>query len=339
MATAIQQFDRLQLGKESAKGTLVAATRQIVGMHSFHEEQEVYRDNYPRGYRSNVGGAGTIVRKGVTIECQGDLSAQDVLWPLSTGVLGAVSPSTVDTSGKQWLFTPELTTAVQTVDSATVEFLMGDGTTNHYYGEAGYCLTESFKFDWAFNQIAKMNWKMFGRARQTDTPTSSLVPYPTRETLASNMLVVSLDTTWAGLGGTALTGIIRSASFDCKTGLSPDYTLAGRSDVDMTGHKVGVLSAMLNLTMEMDATGAARFTNWRANSLVFIRLLNTGSVVGGTTQKQGIQIDGCYRFTAAPATSNDGDQKLVACSLESVLDVTSSKTLEFTVTNALASIA
>lgn len=311
---------------------------QVPGDHNFNEEQDYYRDNYPRGYRSNVGGAGIITRKGCAIDVQTELSAEDILWPLSTGVLGGVSPSTSDTSAKTWSHNPQLTTAVQTVDSATVEYLEGDGTTNHYYAECGYALTESFKIDWAYNQAAKLSWKMFGRARQSDTPTGSLTPYSTREVLASNACGVYWDTSWAGLGGTQLQGILRSGSIEVKTGLGPDYTMDARTDVDMTGHKVGVISAVLNLVMELDATGAARITNWRANSLVFVRLKNLGSLAGAATVYRTVQIDGCYRFTAAPAKSDDGSQRLVAVSLESVLDTTSNKTLEFTAINKLASL-
>ncbi|MGI8423585.1 MAG: phage tail tube protein [Chloroflexota bacterium] len=340
MATAIRQFDRLNVGIEvvSTKGVLVPATRQIVGEHTFSEEQDFYRDSYPRGFRANVGGAGTIIRKGAMLEVSGDLSAQDVLWPLMTGVLGSVAPATVDTTGKTWTFTPELATGVPVVQSATTEFVRADGVTNHYYGEAGYMMTESFKFDWAFNQIAKMSWKMFGRARQTGAPTGGVVPYPTRETLASNTLVTSWDTTWAGLGGTPVAGIIRSASFECKSGYAANYTLAGRADVDMTGHKAGEITGTLNIVMEFDATAAAKFALWRSNSLVFIRLLNTGSLVGAATVLQGLQIDGAYRFVGSPSFSADGDQVTMTAQLESVLDVTSSKSLDFVVTNALAAI-
>jgi hypothetical protein len=340
MVTALTQFERLQLGIEvvTTKGTAVPATRQIVGNHAFSEEQDFYRSPYPAGFLANVGGAGTIMRKGVAVDIDTELSAEDVLWPLMTGVLGSVTPSTVDTSGKSWLFTPQLTTGVKTIQSATAEFIRGDGTTNHYYGESSYLMTESFKFDWNFNQIAKMGARMFGRARQTDTPTSSLVPYATREALASNTLTIYWDTTYAGLGGTPVTGIVRSCSFDCKTGYEPDYTIEGRTDVDMTVHKVGPITANLSMVLEFDATAAAKFVLYRSNSLVYIRLKNTGSLCGAVSAVRTVQVDGAYRFTASPTFTQDGSQVLMNATLESVYDTTGTKTLEFTAINALAAI-
>ena len=341
MATSIMQFEKLQLGIEvvSTKGTRVPATIQIPGDHAFTEDQEIYRDAYPRGFRSNVGGAGVIIRKGTGLDIQTELSAEDAMWPLTTGVLGSVAASTSDTTAKTYVYTPELTTAVQTVQSATVEFLRGDGTTNHYYGESGYNMTESFKFDWAYNQIAKMGVKMFGRARQSDTVTAALAPYTTREALAANTLVVSWDTTWAGLGGNALTGIVRSAVFECMTGLAPDYTIEGRTDVDMTNHKVGAISATLDLVMEFDSLAAAKYVLWRSNSLVYVRLKNTGSLAGAATAFRTVQVDGAYRFMGNPSFSADGDQVLMTAKLESVFDVTAAKTLEFTLINKVATIA
>lgn len=342
MATALQVFDKLQVGIEAvgAKGTLVAATRQLIGNHGWSEEQDFYRSPYPAGYRATPGGAGVIMRKGVSLDIETELSAEDALWPLMTGVLGSVSPSTSDTTAKTWVFSPELTTAAVTIQSLTAEFIHGDGTTNHYYGESGYMLTQEFSYEWAYNQVAKMKAKLFGRARQTDTPTPALVPYPTREALVSNALIVSLDTTWAGLGGSALTGIVRSANFVCQTGYAPDYTLAGRSDVDHTGHKVGMIGGTLSLVMEFDANGAAAaLTNWRANNIVFIRLKNTGSLAGAATVYRTVQVDGAYRFVSTPTFSADGEQVLVTVSLEAVRDTTANKILEFTAINKLAAIA
>lgn len=342
MATSLTQFEKLQLGIEvvGTKGTIVPATVQIVGNHNMLEEMDIYRDNYPRGFRSNVGGLGSIMRKAISLDVQTELSAEDILWPLMTGVLGSVAASTSDTSAKTYVFTPELATAVATIQSATAEFVRGDGTTNHYTGQSGYCMTESFKIDWVYNQVAKLGWKMFGRARQSGAPTGSLAPYTTREALVSNGFGLYWDTSWANLGNTQVTGIIRSASFECKTGFAPDYTLDARADRDMVSHKVGVIGATLNVVVEFDAAGATKFGLWRANTpLNWIRLKNTGSLAGAATVLRTVQIDGCYRFVGQPTFSADGDQVLMTANLESVYDTTGTKTLEFTAINKLATIS
>lgn len=336
MATSLRAFNKLQIGIESTKGTLVAATRVIRGDHGFDENVETYRPDYPEAVRANVGGAGVIVAKGVDVHVETDLTAEEILWPLLTGVKGAVSPAGAG-ADKTWTFTPELTTAVQTVDAATVEMLQGDGTTNHFAGEAGYALTRGFKIDWGLKAPAKLSWDMFARARQTTTPTSSLVVYTTREILVSPLLSVYADTSWAGLGGTQINGIVRKATIEVMTGLEPDHDIgSARADLDYYQHKVGDIAAKLSITMAFDSVGATRFASYRANDLVYIRLKNTGNTIGSGVKT--VQIDGAYRFTATPKFSADGKQVLCAFELESVYDATGTKTLEFVAINGLAAV-
>lgn len=336
MATAIQPLNRLQLGIETTKGTLVAATRLIECDAKVIEEIEYYRSNYPTGYRANTGGAGAVVMQGTRFEIPTDLTAEEILWPLLTGVRGGVSAVGAG-SDKTWTFTPQLTTGIPTLDAATVEAIRSDGSTNHYYGESGYGLTEGFTIEWAFNQAAKLTWKMFGRARQTGTPTGSLVVYPSREILVSNLLAFYLDTTWAGLGGTQLTGLMRSAKLEVSTGFMPDFTMDARTDKDFFEHAVGRLTAKLSFTMELDAVAAARLTERRANSVVFIRLKTTGSVIGAAVKT--VQVDGAYRWLGMDLNGVDGDQNLVTAELESVLETATFNTLLFTVINGLAAVA
>lgn len=337
MATAIHPFNKLQLGIESTKGTIVPATRVIQCDGALREVTERYRSARPQGVRATAGGAGTTLMHATSLEVETEATAEEILWPLLTGVKGGVT-GTGAGNAKTWLFTPEITTGVLTLDAATLEYLMGDGVTNHYYGESGYGLTSSFKLGWAFNQISTLGWTMFARRRQTGTPTSSLVVYTSREPLVSNLLALYLDTTWAGLGGTPVLTIVRSAEFECTTGIEADFTLDARSDLDHTGFKASSIGAKLALVLEFNATGTTVFANYRANDVVYIRLKNTGSAIAGGGNKT-IQIDGAYRFVEDPTFAADGDQMLMSASLEAVYDATGTKILEFTAINTLTAVA
>lgn len=337
MATALRSFNRLQIGEESTKGTLVAATRVLPGDWSYDEEQDFYRSAHPRGLRANVGGAGVITRKGVVIEGEQELTPQDILWPLHCGVLGGVTPATSGDE-EEWTFEPALTSGVPTIDSATIEFQRQDGSTVHYYGESGYCMCESFTISWAVNQVVRLRQRWFGRARQSSTITGSLTEYTGREPLVTNRMGMYLDTSWAGLGGSLLSGVNRSGSLEVMTGFTPDYTAEGRSDLDMSKHNVGLHVARLNFVHELDATGAARVANFRANDLVYIRL-NFPGAANIDSNPPVVRIDGAYRFVANPSFSDDGEQVLVGCSLESVYDTTGTKTMSYLVRNELGALA
>ena len=299
----------------------------------FTEEQDFYRPNYPRGQRATVGGAGVVTRQGTLITLESDLSPEDILWPLHCGIVGNQTPTVGPP--KVWTFTPVLT-AWPTLDSATIELVLGDGATNHYAREFGYALCRSMDFRWSVNEVAKLKTEWIARATQTSTPTAALTLYTGRESLVSNLLSVYRDTTWAGLGGTQLTGLIRSASLKVNTGLDADYTLDGRSDKDFTQHKVAAgLGGTLSLVLEFDSTGAARsFTDYRSNLIEYIRLKN----VGATAANSIVQIDGAFRFTSPPSLSYDGEVVLVSCDMEAVYDDTGSKIFVFTITNSTAAL-
>jgi hypothetical protein len=329
----LRQFNRLQVGRETTKGTLVAATRQLIGDHDMVEVMEFYRSNYPAGIVAPVGGAGVVVSRGTTISTESELSAEEVLWPLLTGVKGQVAP--VATGSEQlWTFTPEHLTGVKTLDTATLEMVRSDGVTNHYYGEAGYGMARSFGFDWTFNEVAKMKWELFGRARQTGTPTAALTPYTSREALVSNLCAIYLDTSWATLGTTLQQCVIRSVSYEYMTGLEPDYTMDGRTDADFCDHMVKEPGSKLTLELEFDSYGSTLFGKYRANELCYIRLKNTGSTI--TTNPKMVQVDGAYRFDAPPSFSETDDQVLMTATLEGVYDATGLKWAEFQVRNTLA---
>lgn len=345
MATAILPFRKLQAGIETTKGTLVAATRVLVGDIDFDEQQDFYRSAYPRGVRARVGGAGVITRKGSQVNVATDLNAEEVLWPLLCGVKGGVTGvqgGAGELTAYTWTFTPELSGAVPTLNAATLEVVESDGATNHRADEVGYGMCRRFGIEWTPDAVATMSYEFFARARQASTPTGSLTPYSSREPLVGAMSKTYLDTTGAGLGGTQLQALIRSGSFECVTGIEPNFTADGRSDRDFVNHKFAAgIMATLRLTLEFDATGAARaVTDFRDNDVVFIRNLFEGTIItDATTSRHTVRVDGAYRFASNPAISEDGDVVLVDMNLESVYDETWGKTLEFVAINALSAVA
>jgi hypothetical protein len=337
MTTATRHFDLIQLGEEATKGTAVPATVQIPATISIDEQESHYRSDHPRSVRATRGGVGVVTRKGMTVGIETELSPQDILWPLHTGVLGNVTPAGAG-ADKTWTFTPELTTSALTVDSATVELVIGDGTTNHYAREFAHGLTRSMSIRWSEEDVATLSWEMFGQASAVTTPTAALTPYSARQQLVSQMLSVYRDGTWAGLGGTQVLGVVRSADFALTTGLEPKLTLEGRANRDMSGFKVtGPLAATLDLVLEFDSVGEARsYAAFRSNSNEFIRLATVGDVLGGSNYQ--VRIDGSYRFASPPALQADGDLNLVGISLEAVYDETGTAQLEFVVVNDLSAL-
>ena len=156
--------------------------------------------------------------------------------------------------------------------------------------------------------------------------------------MVADQLAVFVDTSWAGLGGTQLSGVIRNAKFEYMAPFSPDFTLDQRVDLDMTKHQEsGGFKGRVDLLMELDATGAAQVASWRANDLQYIRLSNKGSLITGVIYKE-VRVDGAFRFPDDNKPNFSEDTRLVALSFDSFYDPTGTKTLEFTVVNKEATI-
>lgn len=331
MVTAIRQFDKFQIGIESTKGDLVAATDQLIANWDVNEIIDREYADYPRGQRATVGGDGLIVRHHTELTLDMDLTPQEIIYLLSCGVRGSVSPSGGG-DPYTWVFTPQLATAVVTVQSMTVELVRGDGTSNHYARELGYVMVSNLGFNWAFNQKATMSATLFGRRVQTTTPTGSLTAIAGREELPAALLAVTIDDAWSGLGGTAFTGIVRSVNLDIDTGLRPDFTLDNRSDRDFSKHMAGATMGTIQMVLEMDAVGALEIADWRAGTRRYIRLKQNTS--GGSHY---IQFDLSVRLTGV-SHSDDGGQRLITLDGELVYDETGDDIYEITVLNALSAL-
>ena len=336
---ALREFDILQVGEESTKGTLVAATVQIKGDTQLTEGQDFYRDDYPADSIYEGGGEGVITRQFSEFETEMDLTAEEMMWPLHSGIRGAVTGVQDGADAEYtWTFTPE-NQADRTLDSFTAELIRGVGSSNIYAQEFGYCLTRGFDIDWSQNQRAVVRWRWFGRAKQTTTPTAALATITGREPLITPLLAVYSDDAWGSLGGTQLATVVRSGRLSVETGVMPDYTADQRSDKDFTQHIVGdKLKATLELVLELNSSGYTEsFTDYRANDIRFIRLDNQGSTLDDDPRY--FQMDGAWRFTAEPRESNDGSVRLVTCSFELIGDPADlTRGAVFALYNALSSL-
>jgi hypothetical protein len=332
MATALQALRRLQLGKETTAGTVVPATVAIPAMWEQDEQVSAGKLKSVTGYRIAPAN-GPIVSRAFGLKVDTELTAEEILWPLLTG-LANVTPSG---SGPAytWTFSPALGGHAN-VATATAECVKTDGATNHYVAIVPYCFTQKFSIEWNASDIAALKWEMAGRARQGGAPTADINPYASREPLVGGLARVYLDSSWASLGTTQLSGVVRSGTLEVTTGLVPVQTVDGRADLDFTKHSSGELEASLELVLELDATGSAQYQRYRDNGTAFIRVRFEGTPIGG--QPRYVQFDGFWQVDGQPKSSVDGQQELVGIKFRLVRDTVSGNALVVTVRNGLQAV-
>ncbi len=319
MASAIRALRRLQIGKEAVRGTGLAATVKIPGDITYTEEIDKYFANYPRGVRAPVTKGGVAVRNGAMVRIEQDLSFEDALLIFYAGLNGA--PTKAGIGPFEYTFDPGLA-VIEAVDSLTVEYAEGDGAADHVAGEFNFGFVPRFSFNWAFNEIATCSWEIVGRKPTDGAVTGALSEHVGREEIPSNLFTVDMDDTWAGLGGTQLTSVVRSGTLEIETGLTPKATIDGRTTLDMIGINSGEMTGRLSLVVELDAVWETERAHWRANDLRFIRL----SAISGTKL---FRVDLACKYTSPPAFTDSGDgHTLMTMEAELEYDPTGTMALE-----------
>jgi len=328
MAAGAYPLRIVQFGLEAGAGTLVAATAKRIGRAVFTPNIQRHYDGFPRGVFLPDEGGGVIVGKGGTFVYEGDLTYEEIVYPLICGLQNDAVP---DGAGP-YTWQPFRTwTAAPTLKSATIEFVVDDGSTKHYQREAGYgtCRQFSISAQAGQNAPAQIREEWFTRAEQTSTMTAGLTAISGRSVVPGDLFKIWIDGAWANLGTTAKTGLLRGFELTVIPGAEPDFTLDGRSDLDYTGLRYAIASAVLRLTMRHNADGATEVDALRAGTERAVRLKATD----GTKSVQ-IDIAGFYR--GDPQFDNDGDVENVTLDLHADYEAAGTDGLKITVVNQLA---
>jgi hypothetical protein len=299
------------VGRETTRGTLAAATRVLRGQGSIQEERVTFRSEAPHGVRVRGGSTGVIVKRGTSWKYDSDLSLEELLWFLTTGV-ASVTPT--GSGPYTWAFAPALGSALESqIGTMTIEYVETDGSVNQYVAGCAYAVTQELSIEAQPGEVTRLSASGIAQARQSVTPSSTATPYSPRTTVPGSLWEVYWDGTWAGRGTTKL-GSVTNMSFDLKTGWDADWTLEGRSSLDWARLRPGVIEATCKLTVELDAIGAARIADWRADTPAAVRLKAAPSA------NASIQIDLWGRLQDDLSLGEDGEVTTVDLTLEAFYD-------------------
>lgn len=302
----------VQIGKETTPGTGVAASKQLqyIGF-SLAPALEM---NQFRPMGSKVNSAITPGKDSSEITIEGAGSYSEVVYVLDS-LLKTVTPSTVDTSGKSWLYEP-LARTEETKSRYTIE----EGSTTRA-GKATYGTVTGATF--TFNRTDGLTITGEGFAQQyqanitlTATPTviEEAIVLPTHLNVYSN-------DTFAAIGTTKLT---RDFEAVCEIGnvvgqVWPINSANASfvSDVDL------VPTAAISLTCSADAQGEAFLTAARAGATKYVRLEAMSTVLAGAaTAFYKLWIDMACKVTEYPGFDDEDGLKVVKVGLAPVLDST-----------------
>jgi hypothetical protein len=327
-------YDRyVQFGKETNHGQHVAADTLFLGTATIPERPKAQKFPLNLGVRVETGDSSVIYTGANAIPIKMDISYfQGLHLPLALTLKGGVSGGQQTTGQNDYscVFTPGLTPATaDTMDSVTLE--IGDALR---CVEIGYVMGRSVKFDWTFGEDGKMTTELdaFGDYVATTTKTSGLT-VPTHTPVNPNLLKIYADTTWAGAGGSQLTGILRKATLEIIGGAKP--CVPHGNSLGMDAHRVSYLSWKLGLELEDNADAEDFYTWYLAQTAVCIRLQQLGPRIGtGLYSSLTFDLWGPPE-QAQPMGSEDDGNSVMPVTMSSQYNTTASETLACTLVTDL----
>lgn len=284
-----EMFVKVQYGKETTRGTAVAATKKWMGTANIPKDREPVHPKNTLSLRARSARTEILqlLADPITLAMDGDGGAYYQGLPLLFGITLKGGVTATETTPSQqdyaWDFTPSLTAAAAP-DTITLE--VGDNDQGY---EIEYVMGRSINIDWAFGENAFVNIsaECFGRQVTPTTLTGSLTN-PTLTAINANTGKYWLDSTWATLG-TTLKSNLRSGNIQIATGNHPKFLGGGNRYFDSYGE--GYLSVTGSLVLEGGADAKARLDDYQAGTHRAMRFQWTGPQIGtGTTHALQINV-------------------------------------------------
>lgn len=298
-------FIKIQYGRESTKGTAVAATARFPGTIQVPPDRKPVFPEAALGLR--VRSARSAIRQilvdGATLTMQ-EAVFQKLPWLFGLGLKGittVASPVTVGQSDYLWDFTHSLT-AANAPDSATIEF--GDDTQAY---EIEYCMARRYKIDIKVGEDASVaiETEIFGRQITPTTFTNSIANATLTDIIA-NLSRIWIDSAWASLGTTEKTGLMRECSIEILTGVHPKFNAQNTKTFSSYGESF--LDCRATFTFEGNSDADAQFDLFQAGTPAAIRVGCFGPTIGtGTPHSLVVDMFGTWEEVVPLGGEKDGD--------------------------------
>lgn len=297
-------FRKIQYGKETNKGTAVAATKVWPGAIQVPVDRVPVFPEITSGRRSrsSLGIIPQLLVDGWTLTadpCPFNLLPAIFSMALKGGVTASeVTPGQAD---YLWDFTPNLV-ASNSQNAFTIEF--GDDTQAY---EMEYSMARSVKIEGKLGENGGVAATVEGFARQITptTFTSSLSPLA-YEYMLANMSQIYIDSVWADLGKTIKAALVQEFSFEILTGLHPKFLADGAKT--FSSHGEGYIDCMATFVLEGGALADAIWDDFQAGTKRAIQFKVQGSKIGtGTNYSLIINMYGQWESVIPLSSEKNGN--------------------------------
>lgn len=289
-------FTKSQYGAEATKGTAVAATAIWPGTVNVPPDHKVKMLKPVTGRRG-----GSVISSVAQLLIDPLIMRMDQIYieKLPLMFLMLLDGSVTAALGK-WTFSPSLT-AAGTYKSITLEY--GDDTQAY---EAEYVMARSLRLTGKTGDDGFVSAELncFGR-QETKTTFTAALTTGTLTPLIANLTSLWIDSTWATLGTTQKTGLLREFDIEITNEVHPKFM--GDGQLYFSSYGEGELDFNGTLVFEGNAAAVAEYDAWDAQTARAMRLL-----IGDGTN--GLQLDlfGKYETIQPIGREQDGNNLHIA---------------------------
>jgi len=327
MSTA---FRRIQIGKESTRGTAVAADTVLIGSLTMTPEITWHR---PVDERNSLAEFNRAVAVGqmTRLRYESDATYEQLTQFLSMAVKGGISTSTPGGATRDWTFIPN-TTSKNVQDSFTFEY--GDDTQAW---ESDFTVVESLELGLALNEVLTLRADMFANFAAKTTFTSGLsAPSLNGGEIVCNNAKIYIDSAWASLGGTEKATLLAGATIRVPTGLAPVKYADGSLDFSALAEQK--THAELEMDLVSSSAAITEYDAYVAGTTRAIRIEILGDLTGDSAFKYSFFFDVTGKYVTAPEIWGERDgEDIVRLALHSHED-SSGNHIRFTLRNKVTAI-
>lgn len=288
----------LQAGLEGTKGTAVPTTRILMARitnPNFNRPRE-----FPEEDRGTLEAANRFIDgvKDYTFSVETDASYEEIGWFFETSVAGSVAPTTINTAGKRYAFSPQTTAAGDNLQAATFQF--GDDSQGY---QSTYC--EATAFTLGFDTLTvgqatplKLSVDYVTKSLSSNTKTAGLTSPTVNSILATGANFYGGTTSTAYASLTEITGSLRSFTMQYNNGLGRKVFVGDGVTYSNIGRGRRVVT--FDAQIEGDAAnGVGRFVDWDLGTRKRMRIRFQGDIMTGTTPATTYKlvIDGQFVLT------------------------------------------
>ena len=275
----VEVFSRINLGKETVKGTAVARTRRFYGIAAGNfniGDQFAFHEQENRGSRVRISAhAPTLLREMPTFKLAdiAGIGYDDLVIPFSMGLQGGRT-GVGGAADKTWTFT-QPSTGSGAYESFSAD--VGDDTQNYILD---YVMPTRWQLKTTFGELTHFEADCF--AQQVVKGAASAPAEINPVLIPADLWTVKFAGTFAGLAGASVqANFLRMWNLDYVTGIRNRFYMDGTTA--MGQHVETDIVSTFTMEVESTALAVSEFVDkWRAGTLDFVRLKATGPALGAS---------------------------------------------------------